>query len=200
MRSSASSKTTYRYVVSASFAHQFHQKYIAFFIHTSKSMSLKRFSQPFRRKPDRVKHPRPIFQVPEGGFTRYSYGAESNNDPESDEDDDVLENPTDIALDDTLTEDVEITAGGWVCRVERFEKFVDSSGRIRYYRQRKESPSPLAKKDKTKESIQQSIISYFHHTTKTRTEDLIDPDIYIQIKSPLILEVLRKNTSYGHQV
>ena len=176
-------------------------------------MSLKRFSQPFRRQSDQIKNPRSLEVVPKAEFNSLSYPGVYNNNPESDEDDDVLDNPPDTALDDTLTEDVEITPGGWVCRVERFEKFVDSSGRIRYHRQRKESPSPLvdqdlaeakkprkSKKDKTKENIQQSIISYFQHTTKTNSEDLIDQEVNIQIKSPLILKVLRKNTSYGHQV
>ena len=172
-------------------------------------MSLKRLGQPFRRKSDQIKNPRSL----EREFNSLSYPEVYNNNPESNEDDDVLDNPPDIALDDTLTEDVEITPGGWICRVERFEKYVDSSGRIRYHRQRKESPSPLvdqdlaeakrpgkSKKDKTKENIRQSIISYFYHTTKNTPEDLIDLDIYIQIKSPLILKVLRKNMSYGHQV
>ena len=176
-------------------------------------MSLKRFSQPFRRQLDQIKNPRSLVVVPEGEINSLSYPEVYNNNPESDEDDYVLDNPPDIALNDTPTEDVEVTPGGWVCRVERFEKFVDSSGRIIYHRQRNESPSPLvdqdlaeaknprkSKKDKTKKNIQQSIISYFHHTTKTNSEDLIDPDVYIQIKSPLILKVLRKNTSYGHQV
>lgn len=164
-------------------------------------MSLKRFSQPFRRKP-RSLVPEDEFSYSLNPFVYPNYA-----------DDDVLDNLPDIALDDTLTEDVELTPGGWICRVERFEKIVDSSGRIRYNHQRKESPSPVmdqdlaeakkpekSKKDKPKKIVEQSIISYFHQTTKTNSNDLIDPDVYIQVKSPLILEVLRKNTSYGHQV
>ena len=33
----------------------------------------------------------------------------------------------------TIANDVEVTEGGWVCRVDRFEKLVDSAGRTHYY-------------------------------------------------------------------
>ena len=171
---------------------------------------MKRFSQPFRRKSNQIKKPRS--SVPEGGFNDSLYQVNIDN-SESGDDDDVLDNPPDIVLDDTLTEDVEITPGGWICRVERFEKLVDSSGRTHYQRQRKKSPSPLVdqdlaeakkpekkKKYKLERNVKQSIIDYIHHISKTDSKDLIDPDIYIEIKSPLILKVLRENTSYGHQV
>ena len=115
--------------------------------------------------------------------------------------------------DDALGEDVEITEGGWICRVERFQKKVDSLGRIHLFRLRKEHSSPVwdqdtgdARKpeglnqDQVEKNVQQSIISCIYHTTRSRDKDLIEPETFIEIKSPLILEVLRKNTSYGQQV
>ena len=50
--------------------------------------------------------------------------------------------------------------------------------------------------DETENDSPQSIISYFHHVAKSSSGDLIEPEIYIEIKSPLILDVLRQNKSY----
>ena len=112
--------------------------------------------------------------------------------------------------DDVLGEDVEITEGGWICRVERFQKHVDSRGRVHF---RKEYSSPGwdqdmadARKpeklnpDQVEKNVQQSIISCIYHTTRRRDKGFTEPETYIEIKSPLILEVLRKNTSHGQQV
>ena len=114
--------------------------------------------------------------------------------------------------DEALPEEVEITEGGWVCQVERFVKRIDSRGRIRYCHDREEKSSPIANQDlidpkkpqilgknKAEKAFQQSIISCFSHT-RMDFGDLTDPAIYIEIKSPLILEVLRKNARYDQKV
>lgn len=129
----------------------------------------------------------------EGAWTEES----EENDPESD------------LNDDASLENVEITEGGWICRVERFEKHVDSHGHITYHHAPKESSPPLVNRDlrdapnaetlepdPTESDSLQSIISYFHHTVKSITGSLIEPEIYIEIKSPLIIEVLRQAKSY----
>lgn len=184
-------------------------------------MSLRRLGQPFRRKGGHsnesesplvhavkertiTRPPVDSFDVEGFDFER-SHGIKiwednSQDSQESDQDDNAL------------AEDVEITEGGWICRVERFEKHVDSEGRVHYRRPRKENSSPVVDQDVTDAQkpvtldqgekdnyVQQSIISYFSHSTKTDSKDLIDPDMYIEIKSPLILEVLRENTSYGQE-
>lgn len=193
----------------------------AFTTHISRSMSLRRLGQPFRRKgghsnesesplvhtvKERTTRP-PVdsFDVKRFDFERSHDGkiweVDAQDSQESDQDDDAL------------AEDVEITEGGWICRVERFEKHVDSVGRVHYRRPRKENSSPVVDQDvtdaqkpvildqgETSHYVQQSIISYFSHPAKTDFKDLIDPDMYIEIKSPLILEVLRENTSYGQGV
>ena len=118
-------------------------------------------------------------------------------DPESDLDD------------NTSAENFEITEGGWICRVERFEKHVDSQGYVTYHHPRKEtSPPPVSQDssdiqyaeavepDEIERDVKQSIISYFHHAAKATSGDLIEHEIWIEIKSPLILEVLRRNKSY----
>ena len=115
--------------------------------------------------------------------------------------------------DDALGEDVEITEGGWICRVERLQKYLGSRGRIHFRHLRKEHSSPVwdqdmadarkperLNKDKVEKNFQQSIISCIYHTTTSRHGEFIEPETYIVIKSPLLLEVLRKNTSYGQEV
>lgn len=115
--------------------------------------------------------------------------------------------------DDALGEDVEITEGGWICRVERFEKHVDSRGRVHLRHPREEPSLPVwdqgmadARKPErpnpgqVEKNVQQSIISCVHQTTRPKKKGLIESETYIEIKSPLILEVLRKNTSYEQQV
>ena len=115
--------------------------------------------------------------------------------------------------DDALGEDVEITEGGWICRVQRFEKRVDSRGGIHFRRPRKEHTSPVLDQDmadareperliqdQKEKNVQRSIISCISHTTSDQDEEYIEPETYIEIKSPLILEVLRRQTSYGQQV
>ena len=115
--------------------------------------------------------------------------------------------------DDALGEGVEITEGGWICRVERFQKHVDSRGRIHLRHPRKEHSSPVRNQDlaaarkpegldpgQVEKSVQQSIISCVHHTAKSKKKDFIESETYIEIKSPLILEFLRNNTSYEQQV
>ena len=115
--------------------------------------------------------------------------------------------------DDALAEDAEITEGGWICRVERFGnvKNVDSRGRIYHRRRQKEKTSPAGHQDSTNapkpkkrdHDVPQSIISYFqrtpHRVSRTR-RGRIQLEIYIEIKSPLILEVLRQNATYGLEV
>ena len=124
-----------------------------------------------------------------------SMQVEGENSQESDQSDDALE------------KDVEITEGGWICRVERFQKHVDSKGRIRFRHPRKDmadarKPERL-NKDQVEKNVQRSIISCICHTTRRRHrrhQDYIESETYIEIKSPLILEVLREYTSYGQQV
>ena len=117
--------------------------------------------------------------------------------------------PESNPYDDAAAENVEITEGGWICRVERFEKHVDSRGHTTYCRPPKESSPPLVNQDlkdarnaetlETDESendVPQAIIIYIHHVAKSKSGDLIEPEIYIEVKSPLILEVLRQSKSY----
>ena len=115
--------------------------------------------------------------------------------------------------DDALAEDIEITEGGWICRVERFEKHVDSQRRIIYRHPPKKSSAPPANQDfkdarkaetleqgKIKKDVQQSIILYIRHIPKTSSRrDLIEPEVFIKINSPLIREVLLY-LGYGKQV
>ena len=117
--------------------------------------------------------------------------------------------------DDALGKDVEITEGGWICRVERSQKYVGSRGRIHFRHLRPEHSSPIRDQDmedahkperldqdKVEKKIQQSIISCIYHTTTFRDghEAFTASGTYIEIKSPLILEILRENTSHGQEV
>ena len=115
--------------------------------------------------------------------------------------------------DDVLADDITITEGGWICRVERFEKHVDSSGRVHYQRPPKETVLSFPNQDlassqepqnlhenKEKKEIQQSIISYVYHTTEADPNGLIECEAFITIKSPLILEVMRENANYSQEV
>ena len=135
---------------------------------------------------------------------------------ENSQDDDALAEESDQSNDsddDPLAADIEITEGGWICQVERFEKYVDYEGRISYRHPQVKRSSPLvnqdltdARKAETREqgekqlTVQQSIISYVRHTAKIRHRDYIEPEVFIEIKSPLILDVLRKNTGYEQHV
>lgn len=164
-------------------------------------MSLRRLGQPFRRKgghsnesesplvhtvKERTTRP-PVdsFDVERFDFERSHeshdgkiWEVDAQDSQESDQDDDAL------------AEDVEITEGGWICRVERFEKHADSVGRVHYRRPRKENRSPVVDQDLTDAQkpvtldqgekdnyVQQSIISYFSHATKIDSKGLIDPDM-----------------------
>ena len=129
----------------------------------------------------------------------WSTAKSEQSHPESD-----LESDLDV---DAFAENVEITEGGWICRVERFEKHVDSRGRITYHHPpKRSSPPPVnhdlrdarnaetLEPDETESDVPQSIIAYFHHAAKSSSR--FEPEIYIEIKSPLILEVLRQNESH----
>ena len=117
--------------------------------------------------------------------------------------------------DDALGKDVEITEGGWICRVERFQMYLSSRGRIRFRHLRPEHSSPIRNQDmadprkpetldqdKVEKKIQQSIISCIYHTDTIRDghEAFTVSGTDIEIKSPLILEILRENTSHGQEV
>ena len=115
--------------------------------------------------------------------------------------------------DDACEEGVEVTEGGWICRVEHFQKRVDSRGHVHLRRLRKEHSSPAWDQDgaeahksdgldldQVEIKVQQSIIWCIHHTTKLKHEEFIESETCIEIKSPLILEVLRENPSYEQQV
>ena len=182
-------------------------------------MSFKRLGKNFRRRKEHSEDAAVPF-IMERRENYYSPPPtdfevrERNRTSSSDQGEDAL--PEDLSSqpsDDAIPENVEITEGGWVCQVERFDKRVDSRGRIRYRHPRKERSSLLTNQDSTdpqepqissqnkaEKTCRQSIISYFSHTTKTDPNDLIDPDIYIEIKSPLILEILRGNSSYTQKV
>ena len=185
-------------------------------------MSLKRLGKSLRRKEEQSEEvASSLFSTAREEFSPFSnklFRSKAQGKPGSlstDHSDDAQGKPGSLSTDhsdDALPEEVEITEGGWVCQVERFEKRVDSRGRIRYCHPREEKSSPIANQDlidpekpqilgknKAEKAFQQSIISYFSHTIQD-FRDLIDPDIYIEIKSPLILEVLRKNASYGQKV
>lgn len=116
--------------------------------------------------------------------------------------------------DSSLADDITITEGGWICRVERFEKHVDSRGHIHYLRPPKKTTLPFLNQDsagsqepqnlhqdKVKKGAQQSIISYVHYNTEAGPSGLVELEAYIEIKSPLILQVLRENANYhDHEV
>ena len=107
--------------------------------------------------------------------------------------------------DDALGEDVEITEGGWICRVEQFEKRVDYEGRTHFRHVRKDHMADARElerlnQDQKEKNVQRSIISCISHTTRPQGKVHIETETYIEIKSPLILEVLRRQTSYGQQV
>ena len=115
--------------------------------------------------------------------------------------------------DDAVGEEVEITEGGWICRVERFQKHVDTTGRIHLHHARKEHSSPgwnqgmadtrtaeRLKPGQVEKKVQQSIISCINHSSKSRKKGFIESETYIEIKSPLILDYLWQNTSYDQQV
>ena len=107
--------------------------------------------------------------------------------------------------DDALGEDVEITEGGWICRVEQFEKHVDSEGHVHFRHPRKEHRADarepeILNQDQKEKNVQRSIISCISHTTRDQFKVYIERENYIEIKSPLILEILRRQTSYGQQV
>ena len=114
---------------------------------------------------------------------------------------------------DVLADDITITEGGWICRVERFEKHVDSRGQVHYKRPPKETVSSFSNRDlassqelqnlqenKVKKKVQQSVISYVYFTTRASSSGLFEPEASITIKSPLILENLRENASYDQEV
>ena len=118
--------------------------------------------------------------------------------------------PESGSTDDASVESAEITEGGWICRVERFEKHVNSRGHITVRHPHKRSSRPLVNRElrntqntetlqrhETERRVPGSIISYIHHAVKSRPRDHIEPEIYIEIHSPLIIEVLRQNNSYG---
>ena len=137
--------------------------------------------------------------------------ADSSDSSESSQDDDAYAESG--QEDDTLAEDAEITEGGWICRVERFGnvKNVDSRGQIYRHRPRKGKTSPhvhqdltnVPKPEKREHDVTRSIISYFQ-CTRHRVSRLdrypLGLEIYIEIKSPLILEVLRRNATFGLEV
>ena len=113
---------------------------------------------------------------------------------------------------DNITSDVEITEGGWICRVERFEKYFDSHSRTDLRHGRAKEPLPYmnqavpnpseqrySKNDGGKKNPRQSIICYYRHIPKAR-EGIVQPYEYITINSPLILEVLRANAKFGQEV
>ena len=115
--------------------------------------------------------------------------------------------------DDACEEGVEITEGGWICRVEHFRKRVDRRGHVHLRQLRKERSSRAwdqdmadahkpdgLKPEQMEKNVGQSIISCIHHTTRSRHRGFFESETYIEIESPLILEVLRKNTSYEQQV
>ncbi|KAL8827249.1 MAG: hypothetical protein Q9191_003302 [Dirinaria sp. TL-2023a] len=105
-------------------------------------------------------------------------------------------------------DDVETTEGGWICRVQRLEKRLDSHGRTRYHRLREKTrlphlnediPSPLNQQSSEEDGEQQSrrlsIISYVYDITDSY-KGRVETEIYIEIRSPLILGVLRENAKF----
>lgn len=153
-------------------------------------------------------------RLPVDSETETSQTSQTSHSSESSKDDDQDPQQS-VSDDDEVAEDVEITEGGWICRVARFEKHVDSRGRVHHVKdsRRKESSAPVANQDvtdgqkpaksdgdETKNRVKQSIIRFFRHATKTNSKKLIHPEMYIEIKSPLILEVLRRNMSYEKEV
>ena len=114
----------------------------------------------------------------------------------------------DSSDEDEFTNDVEITEGGWICRVKRFEKYVDSYGRTHLYRGHVKDPTPHIDQTVQTPSEQQysksdggkkSILYYYRHTPKAR-RGIVEPDEHITINSPLILEVLRSKATFGREV
>ena len=165
-------------------------------------MSLKRLAKSFQPRRERVPLDSPHTDD-SSSKSDVSRARDSFEEPQESYQDD----------DDVLAGDITITEGGWICRVERFEKYVDSRGRIHYQRPPKETTLPfldqdlagsqepqILQEDEAKKEVQQSIISYVHYTTKANSRGLVEREAYIEIKSPLILEVLRENANYDQAV
>ena len=105
----------------------------------------------------------------------------------------------DVALEDN----VEVTEGGWMCQVQRYEKFVGSTGRNtvlkrisneeRLRRRSTNLEEPQKSDDQDEKSFtQKSVMSYVHYTPRTRRARYLELEIYIIISSPLLLQVLDK--------
>ena len=163
---------------------------------------------PVRHGGYRPRKIRPPVSIRRRRRSNSSYTSDSSE--SSQDDDGFAESDQD---DDAPAEDAEITEGGWICRVERLGnvKSVDSRGRIYHRRRQKEKTSSRVHQDSTDapkpkkrdHDATQSIISYFQrtpHRVSRRLSGRIELEIYVEIKSPLILEVLRRNATYGLEV
>lgn len=143
------------------------------------------------------------------------YSDDSSSYPHERRRRDSFEKPQESSQDDddALGDDITVTKGGWICRVERFEKHVDSRGRVHLRRPPKDTTLPFPNQDlsssqepqnlqehKRKKKVQQSIISYVYNTTKARSSGLVEREAWITIKSPLILEVLREIANHDPEV
>ena len=103
----------------------------------------------------------------------------------------------DVAIED----DVEVTEGGWMCQTQRYEKFVGSKGR-EIVLKRMSKKEQLARRSTNLKDIpkldnqdekplrQKSVMSYIHHSPRSRRRKFIELERYIIIRSPLVIKVL----------
>ena len=166
-------------------------------------MSYKRIAKPFRHKERRV----------EEHILRQS----SNDSPERSHDESRERSLSVYTIDDPIAEDIEITEGGWICRVEEYEKEVDDDGAIRYshprpHKRRESSPAvhdsrdsqepliPQVNQARPANQVPKSIITHYHQLMKPQKNALITHENYIEIESPLILGILREKPNYDQEV
>ena len=165
-------------------------------------MSLRRIAKPFRHKEDKSSYVRMIEE------------QEPRTSVETFRDDSSERSPTPEPIDDALAKGIEITEGGWICKVEQFEDVV-SRGDPRYRHLRphkKRSSSQEPNEAGPAKQVLQSIIIHYHHPTIRHETDVFDdrgrsvsqtsrfPENYLEIKSPLILDVLRAKATYDQEV
>ncbi|KAL9632751.1 MAG: hypothetical protein Q9164_005124 [Protoblastenia rupestris] len=127
------------------------------------------------------------------------HGTSQDSDEYIDKDNNNLSEPS-VALEYPVAKSKE-----WICQVERFEKQVDSRGRSQYYparkpkdsSSRKEAPEVLQKTqtsthNKPQDQEKGAVIAHIYDPgTRNHASSFLEPESYIDIRSPLILEVLQ---------
>ena len=157
-------------------------------------MSLKRLTKRFGRDqaPSMDSFESRLYN--DGGMTRVSV-----HDPSQDSDEWMDED------DNNFPESQIPTSREWICQVERLEKQVDSRGRSHYYPARKLKDSstrkeasegvqktPASTHNKPQDKKKGSIIAHVYNPgSRSHASAFLEPESYINIRSPLILKVLQ---------